>query len=144
MLGKQYQLLAGSTLQIATEVSTGGGGITGNIQGFNSGGVYTSPVFVLDGYTVGILVVHLGATPTGTTPTLTWEVDTSTDGVSFSAVGSALTAMSPSVLDQVTAYFSGSTQGAITGPFFRVKATPAGANALFPKVFAEILFPINS
>jgi hypothetical protein len=136
MLGRSIQLLSNETLQSAVSTSFG---IAGNIVGSSVGGVFTSQSFTLDGFNSWVLVVHLGGTPTGTTPTLLWKVQTSVANVSWADVGAALTAMTPAILDQITAYVTGSTQGAITGPFFRVVATPGGTTPVFPNVYADII-----
>ncbi len=104
-----------------------------------SGTVYTSKTFRLEGYTFFTLIATLAATPTGTSPTLTWALQSSADGISFTTVGAALAAMTPSNLVQATVYGTGTTQGAISGPFFRVIGTLGGTNAVFPGVFAEVV-----
>jgi hypothetical protein len=136
MLGRSIQLLSNETLQVASST------VLGQAAGqpaSSIGGVYTSGPFTLDGFNSWVLIVHLGGTPTGTTPTLLWKVQTSVAGVSWADVGAALTAMTPSILDQITAYITGSTQGAITGPFFRVVATPGGTTPVFPNVYADMI-----
>jgi hypothetical protein len=136
MIGQSVQILSNETIQLAVTTVYG---VAGNVVGDVKGGVYTSPAFTLSGYNSWLLIVHLGGTPTGTTPTLIWKLQTSVLGVSWADIGAALTAMTPSILDQATAYVTGSTQGAIVGPFFRVVATPAGANAFFPNVYADLV-----
>lgn len=121
MLGKSEQVLYNETLNAPT------------------GTVYISKTFRLDSYAFIVLIATINGIPTGTTPTLTWALQSSADGVSFATVGAALAAMTPSLLVQATVYGTGTTQGAITGPFFRVIATSGGTSPVFPNVFAEVV-----
>lgn len=118
MLRKSDQLLFGDTLGPA--------------------GVYTSQTYLLGGYTAITLLVTAGAAPTGTTPTLLWAMQTSSDGVNFSQVGGALTAMSATLLQQSVDYSTTTAQGAITGPYYRVTATPS-AGSVWTNMYADLM-----
>ncbi|SRR5216683_3303232 len=93
----------------------------------------TSVIFRNPGGKRHHLVVDVPTTPTGTTPTLTFEVDTSSDGVTFAAKGAALAAIN-AIGTQVTRYGVGTTQGRIFEPFIQIKWTIAGTTPSFTNV----------
>lgn len=87
-----------------------------------------------------ILIVRTNAAPTGTTPSATWELDNSTDGVNFNQIGGAIAAVTaPGVL--AIPYYTSSTQGPVPGGtlFLQVKCTLAGPDNVFPDVTVDLV-----
>ena len=118
MLEKQYQLLDNETLS----------------QNFT-----TNPIPY--GNEAGwILVARVNGAPSGTSPTLTWALLTSSDGVNYTQLGANLSSLT-GVAAQVTPYITGSTQGAIPAGtlFFKVTGTLGGTNPVFPNVYADLV-----
>lgn len=101
---------------------------------------YTSPIFPYGNESGWILVVRIIGAPTGTTPSLLFDIATSPDGVTFTQVGANLTALT-AVGVQVVPYITGSTQGAFPGGtrFFQVVGTLTGTNAVFPNVHLDLV-----
>ena len=122
MLGKSEQIFFNETLSAAAP----------NLP-------YLSRVLRLDNYTNFILAVTVANAPQGTSPTLQFEILTSPDGVNFSQVGAGPAPLTSTLLCQSTDYGATTAQGAITGPYFRISALPAGAGAVFTGVYADIV-----
>ncbi|SRR6266851_1320739 len=80
-----------------------------------------------------LLAVALAGTPTGTTPTIVFAVQTSPDGVTWTQKGAALATLS-AIGNQRTLYGPGTTQGAIVEAFIRVAWIVAGTTPVFPNV----------
>lgn len=91
----------------------------------------------LDGHTIWVLDVRNGA-GTGTTPTLTFAVMVSVDGVNFIQAGPALASLVGAGI-QRTVYAVNSAQGPIIEPFFKVTWTISGTTPSFPAVYADLI-----
>lgn len=72
-----------------------------------------------------ILIVDVPTAPTGTSPTLVFEVDASFDGITFTRKGAVLATIS-GIGTQVTRYGAGATQGQLVEPLIQVKWTLGG------------------
>jgi hypothetical protein len=91
-----------------------------------------------------MMIVLLG-TPTGTTPSITWELDLNDNMTSWVRVGGALSAMTgPGEL--LVPYSANNTQGAIITSYnpthlyqIRVVGTLANVDNVFPDVSADIV-----
>ncbi|SRR6266487_1742444 len=80
-----------------------------------------------------LLSVAIQSAPTGTSPTLTYAVQTSADGVSFAQKGGALASLN-AIGNQRTLYGPGTTQGAIVELFIKIVWVITGAGANFTNV----------
>ncbi len=80
-----------------------------------------------------LLSVALAGTPTGTTPTITFAVQTSPDGVTWTQKGAALATLN-AIGNQRTLYGPSTTQGAIVETFIRVAWVVTGTTPVFPNV----------
>lgn len=143
MITKQMQLLAGETLTAAS--------LPGN--------VYLSPLIPYGWEAAWALVVRVtgGASATGTTPSITPELDMIKDGAAAARIGGAITALTPTTLlvnnTSVFVYSpgSGTAQGPITADTFpasgadthdyklQVKLAFANADNVFPGVFIDLI-----
>lgn len=122
MLGKSEQLFFNETFDSAV------------------GTVWTSKAIKQDGYVMFDFLCSLGAAPTGTTPTLSWQAQTSNDGITWANSGSALANMTPAILQIAAAFGAAAANAAITSAtWVRFVGTIAGANAKFTQVFAELV-----
>ncbi len=85
-------------------------------------------------------MVRLQGAPTGTTPSIIWDIATSPDGVTYTQVGGALGALTAAGA-QVVPYITGATQGAFPGgtKWFQVIGTITGTNPVFPNVFVDVV-----
>lgn len=97
----------------------------------------SSQVFRNFGQKKWMLTVIVNGTPTGTTPTLTYAVQVSSDGTNFSNKGGALAAITAAGA-QRTIYAPGSTQGQITEPYVKVTWAAGGTAPVFPGVTATL------
>src|SRR5258707_11292841 len=82
-----------------------------------------------------VLNVVVSTAPTGTTPTITYAVQTSNDGITFNTIGAALAALN-AVGQQRTMYGPGTTQGVVAGKFIKIIWTVAGTTPNFPNITA--------
>lgn len=140
MITRQEQLLSGETLTAANLPSN----------------IYLSKVisFGWEGAWALVLRCTGGASATGTTPSMTPELDLSKDGGAFTSVGGAITAVTPTTLAvnntfvYVYAPGSGTAQGPITTDTpplsthdykLRVKIAFANADNVFPGVFLDLI-----
>lgn len=130
MLTRQEQILQNQTISVAAGDAPGNAFISRPITWGNEAG--------------WVLVLRMG-TPTGTTPSLTIEVDLSDNGGAYTRVGAAITALTAGGT-YVYAYATGTTQGAIVPSpaaghtySFQVKATLAGADNVVPSVFVDLV-----
>ena len=105
---------------------------------------YTSAPITWGNEAGWVLIVRIG-TPTGTTPTLTVELDLSDNGGAFTRVGGAIAALAAAGT-YVFAYATGTTQGAVVpAPVaghtyaFQVKGTLFGADNVIPGVFIDLI-----
>lgn len=80
-----------------------------------------------------VLSVVNKTAPTGTTPTITYELDTSTDGINFTRKGGALSSIN-SVVAQRTLYGVGQTQGQVVEPYAKVVWTVTGTTPNYPSI----------
>lgn len=78
------------------------------------------------------LLIRVATAPTGTTPTLTFSVGVSDDGVNFDTVwtGAALTAVG----------FQRNTWTTLLEPFIQVSWAVGGTTPVFPSVTADLLY----
>lgn len=130
MLTRQEQILQNETVSVAS------GAVVGT--------TFTSRPLPWGNEAGWVLIVRMG-TPTGTTPSLTIEVDLSDNGGAYTRVGGAITAYTAAGT-YVTAYATGTTQGAIVPSpaaghtySFQVKATVANADNVVPNVFIDLV-----
>lgn len=130
MLTRQEQILQNQTISVAAGDAPGNAFISRPITWGNEAG--------------WVLVVRIG-TPTGTTPSLTVEVDLSDNGGAFTRVGGAIAALTAAGT-YVFAYATGTTQGALVPApnashtyAFQVKAALAGADNVIPNVFIDLV-----
>jgi hypothetical protein len=84
-----------------------------------------------------MLSVIVPTTPTGTTPSIVFALQVSTDGISFSNKGGALAAIT-AVGSQRTLYGVGTTQGQVVEPFVKVAWTVTGTSPNFPNIIATL------
>ncbi len=82
-----------------------------------------------------MLTVVLPAAPTGTTPTITYAIQTSNDQITWTQKGAALAALS-ALGQQRTNYGPGTVQGAIIEKYIRVAWVVTGTTPNFPNVSA--------
>lgn len=128
MIGRVEQLLQNETLSGAT-----------------LGTVYTSRPISF-GFEAGwILIARITGSLSGTSPSIIWEVDQSTDGAAFTRVGGAIAAQSAAGI-QVTPYYTGTTQGlVIASPTnthtysLQVKGTLNNADNVINGVFLDLI-----
>ncbi len=90
------------------------------------------------GRTAWVLLVRIANAPTGTTPTITYSVNISADGVNFVQVGAALTALN-AASSQRTVYAINSTQGPIAEQLIRVSWVVTGTTPSFTGVFTDLI-----
>lgn len=143
MITKQEQLLSGETLTAAN--------LPGN--------VYLSKLIPYGWEGAWALVIRVtgGASATGTTPSITPELDMIKDGGAATRIGGAITAITPTTLlvnnTSVFVYSpgTGAAQGPITSDTFpaagpdlhdyklQVKLAFANADNVFPGVFIDLI-----
>ena len=111
-----------------------------SLNAANLGTVWKSKAFPYGNEPGWILIVRTNAAPTGTTPGATWEVDNSTDGVTFNPIGGAIAAVTAAGV-LVVPYYTGSTQGAVPNGtlFLQVKCTLAASDNIFPDVTVDFV-----
>lgn len=98
-----------------------------------------STVITNDGRTSWVLLVRVANAPTGTSPTLTFSVQVSVDGVNFVQAGTASLASITAAGSQRTVYAVNSTQGPIVEPFIQVFWTVGGTTPSFTGVYADLV-----
>lgn len=130
MLTRQQQILQNQSISVAA--------------GDAPSNVFTSNPITWGNEAGWVLIVRMG-TPTGTTPSLTVEIDLSDNGGAYTRVGGAIAAYTAAGT-YATAYATGTTQGAIVPApaaghtySFQVKATLAGADNVVPNVFIDLV-----
>jgi hypothetical protein len=143
LITKQMQLLAGETLTAAS--------LPGN--------VYLSPLIPYGWESAWIMVIRVtgGAAATGTTPSITPELDMIKDGAGPARIGGAITAITPTTLlvNNASAFVyapgSGTAQGPITADTFpasgpdahdyklQVKLAFGNADNVIPGVFIDLI-----
>lgn len=131
MLTRQEQLLTNSTVSVAA------GNAPSNI--------YTSKAIPWGGEPGWILIVKTPTAMTGTTPSLTIELDLSDNGGAYTRVGGAIAAIT-AVGVTVIPYFTNSTQGAVVPSYnnthtysMQVKGTLAAADNVIPNVSIDLV-----
>ncbi len=90
----------------------------------------SSQIFRNPGGRRHLLIVDVATAPTGTTPVVVFEIDTSTDGVTFTRKGAALANIS-AIGTQTTRYGVGTTQGQIVEPYLKIVWTVTGTTPSF-------------
>ena len=98
----------------------------------------SSSVITNDGRTEWVLDVRIANAPTGTTPSITFAVTVSNDGINFIQAGAALTALTAAG-SQRTEYTISSTQGPIEEDFIKVTWNVTGTTPSFTGVFADLV-----
>lgn len=129
MLTRQEQILQNQTLSVAA--------------GDTPSNIFTSRQITWGNEAGWVLVLRMG-TPTGTTPSLTLEVDLIDNGGAPTRVGAAIAAFTAAGT-YVIPYATGTTQGAISPGTaghtysFQVKGTLAAADNVIPGVFIDLV-----
>lgn len=123
MITKQMQLMAHESLN-ATILGT----------------VWKSKAFPYGQEPGWVLIIRTNAAPTGTTPSAVWEVDASSDGITFTRIGGAIAGVTAAGA-LVVPYYTGTTQGAVPGGtlFLQVVCTLAAADNVFPDVTVDFV-----
>ena len=105
---------------------------------FVSGGqIQTSPI-AYDGTLLFVMIARVVNAPGGTSPTLTFAIQQSNDGINWSQVGPNLAALTAAGV-QLTPYATGQTQGPINQVWWRVVAVPGGTNAVWTGVYVDVV-----